>query len=456
MKSSAASQNYGSCGTNFFVGSPRNVDSNLTYLKLMVFACEYVPVSFSVRTADSIIYSGEAFPTRATTVNLPINLTIRDSTYSNRYKGLQVSSLNGYPMSVLVMSSFEIYCFGEYLAHHCPPPAWQEYEYFILSTGSLIGTGRWSLALLVACHNDTTITITPTHDFSFPADVQGSTDLNITINSGDSHTFTLHELQTLLTGKTEVDITGTRIVSNKPLSVVGGNECGTVPTNLPLCEPLLMQVPPTATWGKRFLVPPVPWRLAPHMIKLVVAQNDTNLTHTCASNSSSITMLGAGESYFFMAPQHAYCSVISSHPILVAQLGVGHFIGYFADPSITIVPPIEHYTTLRVSMVALNLTQYPHNYLTYVVPAENISSFIVFFDNYSVPGPVGWDVVTDHNGTVLGYGHLSYVATEGVHTLQRVNPLATLLAIVNGFAGYSAYAYTPAMDIRPLNPGKSV
>ena len=455
VKSTATSDNYGSCGTSFFIGSPRVTDSALTYLRLMVFACEYVQVTFTVRTAAGIVYSGKVFPARAVTVDLPISLTVRDSTYSNRHKGIHVASVNGYPMSVLIMAEVAVH-FGEYLAHHCPPPAWQEYEYFVLSTGSQSGQKHWGLVLLVACHNDTVITITPTQAVSLPMNAQDPSTLNVTINSGDSHTITLHELQTLLAGKPESDITGTRILSNKPLSVVSGNECGTVPTHLLLCEPLQMQVPPTATWGKRFLVPPVPWREAGYMIKLVAAQNNTNLTHTCASNSSNITLSSPGESYSFMAPRHTFCSVVSSHPILVVQLGLGHYAGDYGDPSIANVPPIEHYTKVRVAVVTLNFTHYPYNFVTFLVPAEHFSSSLLFIEHMALPdidSVDAWTAIADHNNTILGYGRVLYLHSQGTHTLHHINPLATVCATVNGFSWYTAYAYTAAVDIKPLNPG---
>ena len=63
--------------------------------------------------------------------------------------------------------------------------------------------------------------------------MNGSVDILVT--KGRSHTITLHEGQTLLLGKGNgSDISGTHFVSNKPMTVITGHECGSTPEMIEL------------------------------------------------------------------------------------------------------------------------------------------------------------------------------------------------------------------------------
>ena len=122
---------------------------------------------------------------------------------------------------------------GEYLAYPCMEAKLDNYTYYAVSTTSLVGNSRGEI-LLVACHNDTNVTITPTQSVVLPVNAQDPDSDNITVAAGSSHTLVLHSLQTLLivvTGNI-LDLSGTKIVSIKPLTVISGHECGNLPTNL--------------------------------------------------------------------------------------------------------------------------------------------------------------------------------------------------------------------------------
>ena len=74
---------------------------------------------------------------------------------------------------------------------------------------------------------NTTITIVPTQMIEVPEDPQNPSNPTTIINAGNTYTITLHLMQTLLIGAVD-DLTGTQIVSNKPLTVISGHECGIV------------------------------------------------------------------------------------------------------------------------------------------------------------------------------------------------------------------------------------
>ena len=58
-------------------------------------------------------------------------------------------------------------------------------------------------------------------DITVSANLQQPTSETIVVQAGESYTFILDELQTLVLYST-TDTTGTKVISNEPLSVIGG------------------------------------------------------------------------------------------------------------------------------------------------------------------------------------------------------------------------------------------
>ena len=98
--------------------------------------------------------------------------------------------------------------------------------------------------------------LSPTVNVLVPDDIQNlSNSAQETLYARDSSVITLNRLQTLLIASSGfVDLTGTLIMSDKPITVIGGHECANVPPNKVYCEHVEQQIPPTLTWGKKHLV----------------------------------------------------------------------------------------------------------------------------------------------------------------------------------------------------------
>ncbi len=123
---------------------------------------------------------------------------------------------------------FEQFTADAYLALPCTVMAVDEYEYYGISYN--VGISRLpSVILLVACENGTVVKF-------------------------HSSTITLNSMETYLIASDTNDLTGTRITSSKPLSVFSGSDCAQVPRGRGSCDHLVEQVPPTVTWGSKFLV----------------------------------------------------------------------------------------------------------------------------------------------------------------------------------------------------------
>ena len=80
---------------------------------------------------------------------------------------------------------------------------------------------------MVSGYNDTVVSITPTQVVVLPPAVTGQTN-NIHVESGQTYHFTLHATQTFMI-ESNHDLSGSKILSSKPLSVISGHQCGNVP-----------------------------------------------------------------------------------------------------------------------------------------------------------------------------------------------------------------------------------
>ena len=198
------------------------------------------------------------------------------------------------------------------MAYPCQDISGAPYEYYIVSRNSSSSQTK-SEFLLVGCEDDTTITITPTQTVSIPKDTQSSSSTLTSIFSGVSKQITLNKMQTLLIGKSSTDLTGSRIVSNKPLTVISGHECGNVLSGSP-CEHLTEQIPPSTTWGRKFLLVPFGGRNNGQYYKVVSSRQTQRLyAHAILCLQQRRSLLQAVPSHFSPAQTHTVLWCPTNH-----------------------------------------------------------------------------------------------------------------------------------------------
>ena len=285
-----------SYGKDFYIAVPSTFRFGLTpQLIIGTFASN---ASYSVETAAGVIQTGIVSFDSPATVTFGTNILVAGSEYAHREKGIHVRATGVEPIFILVTTS-NILGFGDYLAYPCQNFETENYEYYAVSTTST-SLGFRSQVVLVACENDTEVTITPTETVNLPNDVQDSDSSLMDILAGDNHTVTINQMQTLLLSTMGADLTGTKIVSNRPLTVISGHQCGNVPESLNFCEQLAVQVPPTSTWGSEFLLAPFTGRTTGQYYKVVASSNYTTVVYKCGTSSSIGTVLtNPGQSFLF-------------------------------------------------------------------------------------------------------------------------------------------------------------
>ena len=407
----------------------RNFGLRASRLQLVISAEGSSLVQFGVETSSGVVYTGTTTASNPVTVNLPTSLLINNADYSSRNKGVHVYTIGQGSVSVLIIN-FQTGSVGDYIAYPYQDLSDAPYEYYVISTGSF-SSETLSEFLLVGWEDNTNITITPTQTVSIPIDAQSSSSNRQSITSGSDNTITLNKMQTLLIGQSNVDLTGSKILSNKPLTVISGHECGSVPSLWFSCDNLAVSIPPTSTWGQEFLLVPNGGRNIGQYYKIVSSQSVTTVVRRCNSVTSTQTLTSAGSSFIFFTSSITYCSVVANKPVLVSNLGISSNDDiHVGDPIISILPSLDQYIN-RYLFFSLNTTDFNIHQISVSVLAQYYQPSSIRLDGQ--PISCSWNAIYNSGGTVVGYGCTKSVTGGTTHVVSHNNPDAKLSVLVYGW-----------------------
>ena len=471
-------------GIHFYVGILRSYWHYTRELTITTLSVQ--PVNFTVKlgigwnhNSTGWYYTGNVSVDSPALVILPYNVEPRHGNYSERFKGIHIySNDDNTPISVVVMSvEFDVN--AEYLAYPYINMGLQRYEYYVVSIDSV--WGDQSLFLLVGNEDNTTITIVPTQMIEVSEDPQNPSNPTTIINAGNTYIITLHLMQTLLIGA-EDDLTGTHIISNKPLTVISGHECGIVSNEQwwwnvyfsqeqkwwwwwrwGFCDYVTEQIPPTVTWGKQFLLVPFPEASMQHYTKIVTSEGETTITQTCNNiiiNTTFLTFPGDWNFTNAYIDPITYCTIESDKPILVSQLvSEGHvrdsYYNYsFLHETLSVMPPIEQYIN-KVVYVPLNtsLTDwFDHHYIQ--ITTTNATDVLLDDKPYNW----AWQPIHGYNGDIIGYGTVHEFNDTLPHVLRHTDITAGLSVIGYGSIKYyffnaEGYSFLTGMNLNIINRG---
>src|SRR5690606_32361317 len=162
-----------------------------------------------------------------------------------------------------------------------------------------------------------------------------------------------YQLQTDVAGR---DLTGSLVVSNKPIVVLSGHACGHVPTPC-CCEHLVEQLPPTSRWGVHYNVVSVEADRSRQigqdppsdLVRIISANDNTNVT---IKGEYRITTgsLASGQTQDIYLDNDRINSfgteveITADKRILVVQYArSGQHRDHFGDPFMRVLPPVGRY-----------------------------------------------------------------------------------------------------------------
>ena len=441
-------------GTEFFIGAMRNFYAQTDEFFLHIATPSLSSVSYTVANNTGIITSGVVSKESPAVIELPIALVTNDDGYTSRFNGVYLNATNGGELSVIVVNkrSFSV---GDYLAYPYHDFQVPQYQYYAVSTEFEGDKILLSEILLVGNENDTIVTIIPTQTITVPMDFQNATSESITIAAGSVYTFTIHRLQTFLFGIPEFDMSGTSIVSDKPLTVLSGHECVYIPSTECCCDHIIEQIPPTITWGKDFLLTPFAERINGPFYKIIAAESQTRLTYTCTFNNSIFSNISyltlAGDFTTLSSNASSYCFIHSDKPILVTKLGPSREpISLIGDPVMSLITPIRQYQ----NNVVILIPSFPLISKSYINIATRTKG-TVYIDGQEAEN-VTWENIYNSNSNIVGYGTQIFFNSSLNSTSYTISMQSTFGTMVYGFGHHHGYTFSATTYLSRLVQSKHI
>ncbi len=266
--------------------------------------------------------------------------------------------------------------------------------------------------------------------------------LELSMNAGD-----VVQLVASIGGS--VDLSGSLVQATKPVQVIAGLPCTSMPdTPGNTCDHVEEVVFPAETLGKRyFVVPPTApnAQVVGHVVRLFGNVDGTQLTYPAGAPGGAPTTLNAGQVIDFgnvTTPleivgdkEFAVGSFMLSAQLL-DPLG-GLFAPRQGDPSASIVAAEEQYRTKYVFLAPNDYTQ---NYVDIVMP----TGAAVVLDGTPVTG-----------GAPIGASGFSAVRVKlgpganGAHVLTSNRAVGIQ---VIGYGDYTSYQYPGGLNLEPIAP----
>ena len=315
-----------------------------------------------------------------------------------------------------------------------------KYTYYAISIGGTQPGGLFKHSILIVGTEDSTaMELTVTQPVEVNVDGNATT-----LVPNTQYSFEIDKLQTVYIASID-DLTGSKIVTNKPVSVFSGHEAARGFSGSDL-DHMVEQVPPTALWDTVHYFAPLANDFI-HTVRIVAAEDSTDIDIYCNDTLVSYTIDESHSVYTTIPP--LYCAIYSNKKILVAQFG-HHSVFSNSGGTLMIQIPGTSYYSNRLEFTTNPISNFQDHYFNLVVLKEYYqperiwlltSGFIQQLNNDD------WVPIIVNNVTVaygLQYPIGNYRPVVIVHT----NPAAKMTASVYGFNENSGYGHSAGYNLQ--------
>ena len=308
-----------------------------------------------------------------------------------------------------------------------------EYIYFAVSVSTFVQAD--GSVVIVGTANQTTVDIT----VPVSAQIKLNNSANwLLLDPGKLYSFEIQRLQILYIAVYTTDLSGSKITTNKPISLFSGHECAFIPHSTRSCDLLMEQIPPTELWGTTYYFAPLANRVS-YTIKIIAAYNSTDVDIYCNNTVNSYT-INAGIFIEVTYHNQEFCGVNANDKVLVVQFSLSYNSDLKGDPMMTLVPATTHYTSNIISSTfqpSMGNVSYKH----YI----NIVVFASFYQPEMISVTYGgglkqslasqnWVPIISRNVT-KAYA-CQVTISHNVFEVAHSNDSALMTVVVYGFAVY--------------------
>ena len=307
-----------------------------------------------------------------------------------------------------------------------------EYLHFAVSVDAEVNAD--GSVVIVGTANKTIVNITV--PVSAVIKLNNSVDWS-SLESGTLYSFEIQRLQIVYIAAFITDLTGTKVTSNKPISLFSGHECAFVPSTTPGCDLVMEHIPPTVLWGNVYYFAPLASRKS-YTIKIIAAYASTTVKIHCI-NTSKEHNIKPGSFITRTYHHQEFCGVYANKNVLVVQFSHGYQSDSQGDPMMTLIPATFHYTNSIISSTFQMSTHgnYSHNhYINIIVLASYYQPEMISItyggELTKTLDSQTWVPITRNNVTEAYATQVKI--PHGVFEVTHLNSSALMTAVVYGFA----------------------
>jgi len=321
-------------------------------------------------------------------------------------------------------------------------------------------------AQIMASENDTEITIVPTADIVARNGVEGAM-------AGVPVTYRLQQGQHLQLVQWD-ELTGSSVIANKPITIVGGNTCAYVPSGRDWCDILGQQIPSFDQWGNEYAA--IGYGVRGNMpvdrmaYRVVGGRDGTKLSYDPAAPLGAPVELKAGEAVAFGAGTDEGFVVRSQdaeHPFYMAAYMGGGGVASSGSDILQMIMPQGEGDPEFVNVIPSG--QYLNRYTFVADPTYDETNLVVVRERSSdgtfkdvtlecagVLGdfrPIGTEGRYEYTRVALRHqGHHGSASDAGVcdSGVHRMHSEGTFTATIWGWDSYASYAYPGGQAQRKL------
>jgi hypothetical protein len=313
-----------------------------------------------------------------------------------------------------------------------PTNAWRK-EYYVAAWPYWTARATPSELTVTATQPGTTVTLTTTASTTAAGGAPAFT-------AGTPQTQALEPGGVLELASTTGDLSGTHIVADHPIQVLGGHFCTNVPDGVAACDHLEESMFSVEALGVKYAVNAPQVTSIPigkvEIVRIIATAPNTTLTYDPPQMGVPNTIANAGG--VLELPSSAASFVITAdHKILVAQYMEGQEAGgNTGDPAMTLAVPVEQFRSQYLFHAPIS---YETNYLDVTTPTGSTLTLDGVALAGATPITAGLDLyrVTLTNGP----------ASDGNHSISGTMPFGIS---VYGYGQYTSYWYPGGLDLKTI------
>ncbi len=288
---------------------------------------------------------------------------------------------------------------------------------------------------------------------------------------GELKQFTLFRGDVLVVPSIETnsDLSGSKILSNKPVAVVTGNRCAAIPETEITCDYLIEMELPTQVWGKEFHIGPINKRKKNPIIK-IMSKEEGNKIYKNGIEIATIKFIGGleGDGWLSLRTDNGNpvpVTIRSEKPSCITLFNPSRGEDTVnIDPFQMLQIPVEHYQKeiFFTTPNAKNYIEFPTNYINIIYESDNIGTVPDDLEfAWESFGKLQWERInltspapgTPFIGTLSGkryYLKQFQLPEFGTYKIRADSPI---MVYSYGYSATSSYGYPASAVLANLEKG---